>query len=146
MSHSSPRPDYHYRQLADGSSLVQSSWSCPAKYTDVTRYGYLRLLEFFHEQRGFVPMWVQNLVLYDLSWFFKQDEWVHSVVGAIPSDMQSEFHEIVREIMQYIDAETIEEYRLTPISAAIRNALIIGTKRERLRPSVLNVVRFTRSK
>ena len=138
---------YHYRHRDDGSSLVQASWSSADKYTNVTRHGYLRLLELVHDRRGgHVPIWAQNLVLYDLLWYFKQDERVHSVIGAIPRDVTTEFHQIVRQIMKYIDMETIEDYRLTPMSAAARHALMIGAKGEQQRPSVVHIVQIDADK
>jgi glycosyltransferase involved in cell wall biosynthesis len=132
---------YFYRHRDDGSSLVQDSWTQPAKYTDVTRYGYLRLLESVRRRRGRVPIWVQNLVIYDLNWFFRQDERVHSAIGSLPREVTAEFHRVLRQIMEYVDVETIEDYRLTPMSPGIRSALIIGTKGHDQRPRVVPIMR-----
>ena len=89
------------------------------KYTESPATAICGCSSSVHDRRGHVPIWAQNLVLYDLLWYFKQDERVHSVIGAIPRDVTTEFHDIVRQIMKYIDVETIEDYRLTPMSTAV---------------------------
>lgn len=133
---------YMYRRRDDGSSLVQGSWAKPGKYLDVTRYGYLRLLEAASERSGGrVPRWIQNMVLYDLLWYFKQDDRIHSATGSIAPEITEEFHEIVTAIMRYIDVETIEDYRITPVSRELRQALLIGYKSAGGRPDRVHVAR-----
>ena len=135
------RPAYHYRRRQDSSSLVQGSWNDPAKFTDIPRYGYLDLFQQFAAEAWRVPVWLQNLVLYDLLWYFKHDERVHSTLGSVDVDAAEQFHEILPEVMRHIDTATIEEYRITAASTDIRNALIIGAKGERLRPDRLRIDR-----
>lgn len=64
---------YFYRSRNDRSSLVQSGWSIGERYDDQLRFGYLYLLQDAIQQLGFVPNWLANTVLYDLSWYFTED-------------------------------------------------------------------------
>ena len=64
---------YFYRSRNDKSSLVQSGWSIGERYDDQLRFGYLYLLQEAKRQLGFVPKWLGNTVLYDLSWYFTED-------------------------------------------------------------------------
>lgn len=64
---------YFYRSRNDNSSLVQSGWSIGERYDDQLRFGYLYLLRDAIRELGFVPKWLGNTVLYDLSWYFTED-------------------------------------------------------------------------
>lgn len=64
---------YFYRSRNDNSSLVQSGWSIGERYDDQLRFGYLYLLRDAIRQFGFVPKWLGNTVIYDLSWYFTED-------------------------------------------------------------------------
>ncbi len=57
---------YHYRMRGDGTSLMETHFDHPGKYTDVLRYGLLDLLATA-ERAGGVPRWLENTVLYDCS-------------------------------------------------------------------------------
>ena len=63
-----PEAEYLYRRRAD--SVIGSMWSKPDRYTAVVEHGYLRLLSL-HDPP---PLWLQNLVLYDLLWMFHEYE------------------------------------------------------------------------
>jgi glycosyltransferase involved in cell wall biosynthesis/CDP-glycerol glycerophosphotransferase (TagB/SpsB family) len=133
---------YHYRRREDGSSLVQSSWHKPEKYVHLPEVGYLRLLETIHTDLGHVPVWAQNLVLYDLLFYFRQDERIHSATAWIGKPISDPFHHLVERIFQYIDTETIEGFTLLPTSLQLRDALVIGYKGERQRPLSLPLIRI----
>ncbi|MEW1954926.1 CDP-glycerol glycerophosphotransferase family protein [Terrabacter sp. NPDC080008] len=132
---------YHYRRRQDGSSLVQSSWHKPDKYVHLPRVGYLRLAETVKAELGHVPVWLQTLLLYDLSFYFREDERIHSATAWIDAPLVDAFHETVERIFQYIDTETIEGFTLVPTSLQLRQALVVGFKHERLRPTSLPLIR-----
>jgi glycosyltransferase involved in cell wall biosynthesis len=131
--------EYRYRRRDDASSLVQDSWSRPEKFTTIPRYGYLDLLQRVHDERGDVPVWLQNLVLYDLLWYFKHDERIHSQLGDVDEAAAAEFHAVLPDVTRHIDTSTIQRYRSTRTSSVIRHALIIGAKGERQRPARLRI-------
>lgn len=129
-----PEPQYHYRRRSDGSSLVQASWSKPEKYTVLPKVGYLRLLETVHAQRGFVPDWVQNIVLYDLFFYFRTDVRLDSPTPSLPPEVTDEFHRTLERIATYLDADVIDKYRVSWTTREMRQAVLVGAKKEYARP------------
>jgi glycosyltransferase involved in cell wall biosynthesis len=119
---------YLYRKRADESSAVQSGWSVRPKYCDIPRYGWLDLLQRVAAQRGSVPRWTQNLVLYDAMRYFRREHRRGSPTSQIPQEWKDEFLEVFREVLTLIDARSIEEYKITPVSADLRRALLYGLK------------------
>ncbi len=132
-------PTYQYRRRADSSSLVQASWTDPAKFTNVLRHGYLDLLEQVTTRRGRAPVWLQNLVLYDLFAYFGQEESVQSSLGLVGQDVADEFHDLLTAIVRHIDVATIDGYSIPGASLDMRNALLIDAKGERRRPAVVDI-------
>lgn len=127
---------YLYRKRADQSSLVQSSWLSAEKYTTVPDRGYLALLTYAAE-RGEVPTWVQNLILYDLLFYFRADQSTDSSTGLAQPEWTDRFHELTGAILEQIDLETIDGFGVIPTSRQLKEALIIGYKGEHLRPAAI---------
>lgn len=127
-----PKAEYHYRHRADGSSLVQASWTNPLKYTHLPRVGYLRLLQTIHARLGAVPEWVQNLVLYDLFFYFRMDgRENNSPTAGLPAEVTDAFHDLLAQIGGFIDADVIERYDVSRTVPEFKQALILGAKRVR---------------
>jgi glycosyltransferase involved in cell wall biosynthesis/CDP-glycerol glycerophosphotransferase (TagB/SpsB family) len=131
-----PEAHYEYRRRSDGSSLVQASWQKAEKYTVLPKVGYLRLLETVHAQRGSVPEWLQNLVLYDLFFYFRMDAQLNSTTASVPVEVTDEFHRTVEQIATYIDAEVIDGYKVAWTNREMRQAFLLGAKKDRARPRV----------
>ena len=132
---------YLYRRREDGSSLVQSSWAKPEKYTVLPEVGYLRLLEQIKAMRGYVPVWAQNLVLYDLLFYFRQDERIHSATAWVDGQISERFHESVAKILEHVEPATISGFSILPTSQQLRQALLIGYKGVGKRPTSLPLIR-----
>ncbi len=105
-----PAAQYRYRHRADGTSLVQSSWAKPEKYTVLPEVGYLRLLQMLHERLGRVPEWAQNVVLYDLFFYFRTDGRSHSPTAALPREVTETFLDLVARIAALLDPDVVERY------------------------------------
>lgn len=130
---------YLYRRRADASSLVQRSWLLEDKYTTVMERGYLALLREVANQRGSVPVWVQNLVLYDLLFYFRTDQRTHGGTALAEQAWTDRFHDLAQKILCFIDVETIDAFSVMPTSQQLRAALIVGYKRQRMVPSTLRL-------
>ena len=137
---------YHYRRRADGGSLTQTSWARPEKYTALPRHGYLALARALADSGGHLPEWVQNLLLYDLFWYLKEDDRQHSPAAAVPPGVAAEFHDIVQELLGYIDEETIEGFSVVPTPLLYRRALTMGYKGLHQRPKQLYINRIDADK
>lgn len=114
-----PGASYLYRRRVDGSSLVGTMWSKPAKYTEVPRYGYLRLLE----QRDEAPRWLQALVMYDLEWFFREHLNPAMPNRRMDPETRAEFLALLDPILQRVDIDMLAAFPLHPLERDIRIAL-----------------------
>lgn len=102
------RAHYLYRKRADQSSIIDNSWEDPRKYLLVTRRGYLEVLKFALEKRGHVPLNIQQTILQDLSWFFKELENQPAHCEKIGSQSDQElFLSILDEIFDFITVDAL---------------------------------------
>jgi glycosyltransferase involved in cell wall biosynthesis/CDP-glycerol glycerophosphotransferase (TagB/SpsB family) len=120
---------YLYRRRGDGSSLVQASWTNELKYDAIPRFGWLDMLTRTKAEHGRIPRWMQNLVLYDLSFYFQIDHRTNSPMPGLSAACKEGFLNLVEEVLTYIDPEMIEGFHVNPISVEIKQALLIGLKR-----------------
>lgn len=137
-----PRAKYYYRKRADASSLVQSSWSKNERFSTVLRFGYLDLLKQVHWTYGYVPMWTQNMVLYDIFWYFKEDAGQYSRAAWIDDDLRDEFMKLMHEIFEYISVATINRFWINPIWWTLRQVVITYFKCD---PNDLRIVQWSSS-
>lgn len=126
---------YFYRKRDSNDSAVQKSFSVPERYTNVLRFGYLAMLNSVREAYGETPRWASNMVLYDLAWYFKQDDSMKSVASWIDGPLRREFLDLAREILRLIPAVHIEEFFLNPVPWSMRQAWLLwaGTVRSNAR-------------
>lgn len=115
---------YCYRRRGDGSSLVQTSWQKPEKYIDLPKFGYLALLEGTLEEYGTIPEWVQNVVLYDIFWYLREDDRMHSATANIDPKLSKSFHETLEKIINLIDEHVIADFRVIKTNWYHRQELI----------------------
>lgn len=131
---------YHYRIRSDDSSLVQTYFHRPEKYTSVPRYGYLDLLRLA-VSLGPVPRWLEFIVLYDLLWYFKDERGIFSPTAAAPAEVFDEFHELVSEVVSLLSPDSIRAFDVMRVEEAIRLALIVGYRDPAFRPSSVSLDR-----
>ena len=131
---------YHYRIRGDGTSLMESHFDHPGKYTDVLRYGHLDLLQQAAE-RGAVPRWLENTLLYDLFWYFKNERALNSASALAPEHTFDEFHDLVSAIRARISDDAINSFDLMGVEYAVRKALLIGYSGVEERPRYVKLER-----
>jgi len=119
---------YYYRKRSDRSSLVQSSWNSRDRYTTVLERGYLDLLLSSRKVAGKVPNWIQNMVLYDLFWYFLEDTKQFSRTAWIDSVTRDRFMVLLELIFVNIDVEVISTFNIYPVPLHIRHAVITRFK------------------
>lgn len=78
------------------------------KYLLVTKQGYLDVLKFALEQKGHVPLNIQQTILQDLSWFFKEleNQPAHCKKIGTPEE-QELFLDILDEIFNFITVDAL---------------------------------------
>lgn len=106
---------YHYRKRADGSSTLQRSLLNPDRYTLVLEHGYLDLLERV-ASRGAAPLWLQNLIVYELSWYLSAHDHRDGRTAAHGA-VAERFHELLGRVVGHLEPEVVESFawrRLRP--------------------------------
>ncbi|GAA1358223.1 hypothetical protein GCM10009596_10870 [Arthrobacter rhombi] len=115
---------YYYRKRSDQSSLVQSSWGTNARYSTVLELGYLDMLRQVKNSLGYVPRWAQNMVLYDLAWYFKEESKQHSRTAWISGQLKEDFLTLLSKVFAHIEVEAILELSINPIWWSMREMLL----------------------
>lgn len=99
-------------------------WHEPATYGDALVDACLRPLQEAQEVHGRVPRAMQLAVLQQLHWYFTVDLRERAPTVALPESAASTFHVHVRDVMQYIDADTLELLDPDVVIAEVRHALL----------------------
>ena len=83
---------YQYRKRSDASSTLQTSMSNPDRYTKAVRNGYLAVLRESLAGRERPPEWLQNYIVYELSWYFTTQDAHAATGGSASGEVAEEFH------------------------------------------------------
>lgn len=110
---------YLYRKRQNSTSTLQGSFADPGRYTTVIRRGFLDVLARGVAATGgpYPPEWLQNFILYELSWYLSSRDVRAGVMTAAVGDVADEFHDLLRETLRYISKDLIAAYtvrRLKP--------------------------------
>lgn len=126
------RAHYLYRKRQDGSSTLQGSFGHPGRYTDVLRHGFLDVLRLGAQKTftGVAPEWLQNFVLYELSWYFSNQDAHAGAVTAAVGSVADEFHELLGQILGYISKDVIRGFSVRPMRPAWTDVLLHGYEPE----------------
>lgn len=131
---------YHYRVRGDGTSLMESHHDKPGKYTDVVEYGLLDLAETA-AARGPLPRWLENTLLYDLFWYFKNERAIESRTALAPPQVFDRFHSLVARLRALISDEAVKTFDLMGVEAAVRQTVLLGYTGQAERPSFVRLTR-----
>ncbi|GAA0202571.1 bifunctional glycosyltransferase/CDP-glycerol:glycerophosphate glycerophosphotransferase [Glutamicibacter creatinolyticus] len=121
---------YYYRKRADGSSLIDTTWTKPEKYTNEPKYGHLGLLRYLNRLKGHTPEWAQNMVLYSLYWYFRADRALNSPLKDVQQELLDQLWESLYEIFSYIDAAVIRKFNLVNYGWALKEGILRHFKGE----------------
>ncbi|MEO8888877.1 MAG: glycosyltransferase, partial [Jatrophihabitantaceae bacterium] len=114
---------YIYRRRADGSSTLQGGLGRPERFVVVPRRGYLDLLTRGVAPGAYAAPWVQNLVLYELSYYFSSDQQLPGATAA-RGEVADEFVELLREIAARLDPAVVAEFDVRRLDPAWRDILL----------------------
>lgn len=131
---------YHYRVRGDGTSLMESHYDHPGKYTDVLRYGHLDLVNAA-QRGGGVPRWLEYTLLYDLFWYFKNERALNSASALAPRHTFDEFHDLISQIRAGISDDAIITFDAMGVEFAVRKALLDGYSGRAERPGYAKLER-----
>ena len=92
---------YLYRKRSAGeASAIQSGTTKKAWYIDYMLYFTHYIISYYTENYGYVPLFVQNTLMYDLQWRFKL---LKIPDGVLSKNEKDEYFNLLHGAMQYID-------------------------------------------
>jgi len=104
--------EYYYRKRDDSSSTLDGAWQSKEQYNDKLKYGYLGILKYAKKQKGKIPAYIQNTVLYDYVWYIKYLVNHREHISFLNNREKDDFLALSREIFFYIDEEIIDQFNL----------------------------------
>jgi GT2 family glycosyltransferase len=117
---------YHYRKRGDGSSTLQNSTAQASRFTVVPREAYWEDLREGARRYGTPPAWLQNFILYELSWYFSGDKAPAKTPTAAFGRVADEFVATLREIAALLDPAVVEAFDGRPLGVDVRAILLHG--------------------
>lgn len=127
---------YFYRKRANGSSLIDTTWTKPEKFTHEPKYGHLDLLSTIKESYGHVPVWAQNMVLYSLYWYFRADRQLNSPLRGVDPKLFDDFWDTLYKIFDLIDEDVIRQFNLVNYGWSLKEGILQHFKGRSLDPSL----------
>ncbi len=107
-----PKAKYFYRKREDGSSTLDSKLKSKDYYLNVTRNGYLKILSDCVKNKRSIPLFIQNLVLYDLCWQIKSLINSPEKLSILNESEQQEYLNLLDKIFSFIEIETVVNFSL----------------------------------
>ncbi len=120
---------YIYRKRADGTSTLQNGLLQPSRFTVVPRRGYLDLLTHGVAEGRYVAEWVQNFVLYELSFYFSSDLRMSGATAAHGA-IAEEFVATLKEIADRLDPRVVSAFGIRRFDPVWRDILLHGLSGE----------------
>ena len=120
---------YIYRKRAAGTSTLQRSGSHPGRYGAVLEHGYLDLMERARARVGAVPAWVQQLIIYELSWYLSADEQIATDVR-LPEELAPRFHDLLGQVVRNLDPEVVLSHGVRRMRLVWQDILAHGLRPE----------------
>lgn len=98
---------YYYRKRQKQTSTLDNSWQCKERYKDQIKYGYIELLESYQEN---VPIWLQNTILYDISYHFKRYLGNKNINTILTKTEVAEYLNLLKKLFSFISSKTITDF------------------------------------
>jgi glycosyltransferase involved in cell wall biosynthesis/CDP-glycerol glycerophosphotransferase (TagB/SpsB family) len=95
-------PTYYYRKRIGGDSAIGASVRNRSWYFNTPSYCYQHLLDYSILKCGFIPKYVQYLIMYDLGWRYTQSE--QSILN---KNELKEYRLMLTNLLQSIDDDVI---------------------------------------
>ncbi|MBX1935068.1 CDP-glycerol glycerophosphotransferase family protein [Campylobacter lari] len=107
-----PKAKYFYRKREDGSSTLDSKSKSKDYYLNVTRNGYLKILSDCIKNKRSIPLFIQNLALYDLCWQIKPLINSPEKLSFMNKGEKQEYLNLLDKIFSFIEMEIVVNFSL----------------------------------
>lgn len=115
--------EYFYRLRKAGTSTLDASHSDPRLLDDVILHGMTALMDEAERLLGHVPVWVQRMCLYSISWTLLGLKHGTYPIASDP-DACACFERRARDIFARLDPETVRDFELGKIDDEDRRAIL----------------------
>ena len=102
------KPKYYYRKRLDNSSIVNTAWQTPDRYTDAIEFGLLDLFLKAKEKYDYIPVYLQRFILYQIHFYYKRIVNDKDKLGFLTQEEIQKFKSLLIELFSYIDPQVIE--------------------------------------
>ncbi|HEU4572575.1 MAG TPA: glycosyltransferase family A protein, partial [Candidatus Limnocylindrales bacterium] len=119
--------DYIYRKRAADDSTLNRSMRDPGRYTAVFEHGYLDVFAKARARYGRIPEWLQQLVIYELSWYFSEDEKLASRIR-MSEETSRRFHELLPQVVRQLDPSAVYGHRVRKLKSIWADILAFGLR------------------
>ncbi|EAJ5680835.1 glycosyltransferase [Campylobacter lari] len=127
-----PKAKYFYRKREDGSSTLDLKLKSKDYYLNVTRNGYLKILSDCVKNKKNIPLFIQNLVLYDICWQVKLIINSSEKISILKNNEKREYLKLLKQIFAYIDNDIIINFSLADCSVFCKVGILNCFKNEKL--------------
>lgn len=107
-----PKAKYFYRKRRDANSTLDSKLKLKDYYLNVTRNGYLKILSDCIKNKRSIPLFIQNLVLYDLYWQIESLINSPEKLSILNENEKQEYLNLLDRNFSYIDNSVIMKFSL----------------------------------
>lgn len=111
---------YNYRKRKDKSSIIDNSQLKKEYYADRCNNYFKYLIDKSLDKYGEVPRFIQNVILYDIHWMLD----VKNIPEILNSNEIANFKSSLKDVLTYIDDESIEEYDLMDDDCKLKSLFV----------------------
>ena len=116
--------EFYYRVRAAGDSVVQQYSQSRDYYFGRFERGYLPLFERVREERGSLPRWLGQYVLYDLRWMLQREVAPPYKATHLDAAEQRLVIALLSRLLRHLDPEWIREFSIIGWHLEHRNVLL----------------------
>ena len=97
---------YFYRKREEGNSIIDTSQLDKTYYSHRVKNYFKYLIKKSLEKYENVPEFIQNVIMYDISWMLK----INNIPEILNKDEMKKFKESLKEVLEYINDSIIYDY------------------------------------
>ncbi|WP_210498302.1 bifunctional glycosyltransferase/CDP-glycerol:glycerophosphate glycerophosphotransferase [Vibrio crassostreae] len=131
---------YHYRKRVAKNSTLDTAWSKQEKYNDLMKYGHTVLLDEAKEEYGFIPTFILNTIIYELSWYFRKMNGVPLNETCLDEKSAKAFHDKLETLLKRVPANLIIKYSASKLTQDIRFQMVTLANGDWSAPTIAAVV------
>lgn len=106
----SKKARYYFRKRKNCSSTLDLCWTDKRQFDDVLKFGVLELLRRSELKLGRVPVFIQNVVIYHIQWYFRQLKNREDRIFFLSERERKNFIYLLKKCFSYIDPNIFFEF------------------------------------